>query len=101
MTHLNYFFVSAPTLLENSTLTAHNFLRGIHLSPSLEISAVLSKGAQSYADEIVEKHNGVLVDSSIDVRLGEGENLAIHCDPRGEEMTGAEAAYKWYVKGKC
>ena len=40
---------------------------------------------------------GVLVDSAEERRLDQGENLAIHCDPRGEEMTGAEAAYKWCV----
>lgn len=74
---------------------AHNYLRGIHLAPKLELSSQLSKDAQKYADEIVNKHKGILVDSPVDSRFDQGENLAIHCDPKDSEMTGEEAAYKW------
>ena len=74
---------------------AHNYLRGIHLAPKLELSEELSAQAQKYADEIVSKHQGILIDSPLESRPDQSENLAIHCDPHDAVMTGEEATYKW------
>ena len=76
-----------PNEVEQSSLMAHNYLRGFHLSPTLLLSVELSKQAQLYADEIVNKHKGILVDSALESRPDQGENLAIHCDPHDAEMT--------------
>jgi len=78
-------------------LIVHNHYRLIHISPPLKLSSSLSKQAQEYALEIVNKHGGVLIDSPESTRKGVGENLFMDCDPHGHIKTGEEASWKWYV----
>ena len=98
---MRYFYISLyldPSQLQQSALMSHNKLRRIHHAPALELSKELSLQAQKYAEQLVHKHNGVLVDSPFESRVGQGENLAINCDPKNIEMTGEEATYKWQVQ---
>ncbi|XP_065676814.1 uncharacterized protein LOC136072146 isoform X2 [Hydra vulgaris] len=85
-----------PSIVEQSALMAINQLRAIHLAPKLHLSEKLSRDAQLYANELVQRHGGVLINSPILTRLDQGENLAIDCDPHDKLMSGSEAVVKWY-----
>ena len=50
----------------------------------------MSKNAEEYAKELVEKES--LVHSS---GIKDGENLAMKCTSSGQEMTGQEATLNW------
>ena len=88
-------FYVDPSVIEQSSLMAHNKLRRIHHAPAVELSVELSRQAQTYADQILRQHHGNLVGSSFESRPDQGENVIMNCDPRDVEMTGEEATYKW------
>ena len=84
-----------PSVVEQSSIMAHNRLRKIHHAPSLELSKELSKQAQQYAETVVRRHHGILIESPFETRPDQGENIAMNCDPNSRKMTGDEATYKW------
>ena len=71
-------------------LKAHNKFRAVHDSGDMTLDDRMSKEAEEYAKELVDKET--LVHSA---DLKDGENLAMKCTSSGEEMTGQEATLNW------
>lgn len=64
---------------EDTSLTEHNFYRGIHKSEPIKLNKDLSLEARQYAEKL--SMEGTLTCQSSDVldKLGQGENLRMVC----------------------
>ena len=77
-------------------LQAHNMFRKIHGSPSMKLDNQMSKDAEEYAKKLASM--GTLQHSGREARKGAGENLAMKCSSRKEDlMTAEEATKNWLV----
>ena len=77
-------------------LQAHNMFRKIHGSPPMKLDSQMSKDAEEYAKKLASM--GTLQHSGREARKGAGENLAMKCSSRKEDvMTAEEATKNWLV----
>ena len=76
---------------EQKGLSAHNAFRKIHGVAAMVLDAQLSKEAAQYAKVIAQK--GSLIHSKSGGRYG--ENLAMGCTSKNEEMSAEEATKNW------
>ena len=72
-------------------LTAHNAFRKIHGTPPLTLDPKMSAESAEYAKLIAEK--GSLIHSKTNGKYG--ENLAMGCTSKSEEMSAEEATKNW------
>lgn len=81
-------------------LSAHNFKRQIHKVPLLVEDDQLDTEAQGFAMKLANQGN--ITHSSLQDRLGQGENIAVRCALKAPvaKLTGIRATNLWYDEGK-
>ncbi|XP_074610066.1 uncharacterized protein LOC141864232 isoform X1 [Acropora palmata] len=81
-------------------LSAHNLKRQIHKVPLLAEDNQLDTEAQGFAMKLANQEN--ITHSSLQDRLGQGENIAIRCALKAQvaKLTGIRATNLWYDEGK-
>ena len=72
-------------------LTAHNLFRKIHRTSAMTLDPILSQEAEEYAKVLAER--GSLIHSKTGGKYG--ENLAMGCTGKDEEMSAEEATKTW------